>query len=392
MSQVKWNGERLAYLDFIRGFAVLGLLFMNIPHMGLFELGYVRFEPALVSDTVLDGIKAVLLDGRFRSLFCLLFGIGLYLQSLSYQKRDLDHASILKTRMLWLLLFGLIHCVFIWPGDILIMYALCGLFLISRLNWSSDRLLQRGKLFFVIGLVLMFLEAMLYWYTEDIITRDSATFSQAYDALLGPYRERLVIQAFVALVYILTFPILSLFYLGGVMLIGLGLFKSGKLSDGFTKQEVTGLAIVTALVSGVHLAMAIVSPALNHYLAMLFGSVSGLTMALLIWHWIVTSRLFTSTQAWSTALKRVGGMALSFYIFQSVIATLLLQVFYPEWILTFTQLDYFVMALVCIALQLVLGFVYKGIFKQGPLEYMWRKLVERKVNAIVRQNGASTAG
>ena len=382
---MEWSGERLAYLDFLRGFAVLGLLLMNITHMGLFEVGYAHFEPSLFSDRLVEAIKAVLFDGRFRSLFCLLFGIGLYLQSLSYQKRDLASYPILKTRVRWLLVFGLLHCILIWPGDILILYALSGLYLIGRLDWSSRKLLSKGKLYFGIGILITALETFAYWYFDQPINRDSAAFTEAYNAMLSGYGERVIVNAAVALIYIVSYPVLAFFYIVGVMLIGIGLFKNGKLTQGFESKEVSQLIWVTLLVSAINAYLALFYSDLNSYFGMLLGSVSGLTMALLIWHWVLKTKVFDSDNLLVAACKRVGGMALTFYILQSLAMTMLLQVLNPDWILTFTQFDYMKLAVGFIFVQLLLGYLYKQYFKQGPLEFVWRKVVEKKVKRLSEQ-------
>ena len=387
MDGFKWNGERLPYLDFLRGVAVLGLLFMNLPHMGLFELGYVNHTPALFSDQVADGVKAVFLDGRFRSLFCLLFGIGLYLQSQSYQMKGLQHKAILKSRIGWLLVFGFIHCVFIWPGDILIMYALCGYYLYERLDYSAEKLWRRGRLFFLIGIVLMLAMTLLVSIAEETPTRDSESFTQAYEMLTSGYGTYVIQNLMVAGATVLLFLLFALWSLGGVMLIGIALFKSGKLVNGFTGKEVVFLLTATILVSAIDIYTSLYVTWFRDELGF-FGSISGLTMALLIWQLVLKTKVYAKSNFLVTSVKRVGGMALSFYIFQSLVMTTVFRVLYPEWNLSFTQIDYLLLALAFILLQLIIAYVYKGIFNQGPLEYLWRKLVSKKVAEVAAQEQA----
>lgn len=93
------ENERLAYLDFLRGFAVLGLLLMNAPFMGLIEFGYVAHQPVVISDYVIAVANSLLLDGRFRSLFCLLFGIGIYLQYCSFARKGYAVNDTLLSRL-----------------------------------------------------------------------------------------------------------------------------------------------------------------------------------------------------------------------------------------------------------------------------------------------------
>jgi len=94
------SNPRLLYLDFLRGIAVLGLLTMNISTMGLFSPETVM-SAELISDKWIRALQALLLDGRFRSIFCLLFGIGLYLQFTRYQQLNLQPKAFKLVISVW---------------------------------------------------------------------------------------------------------------------------------------------------------------------------------------------------------------------------------------------------------------------------------------------------
>lgn len=379
------NGERLAYLDYLRGLAVLGLLLMNAPFMGLFEseFRYPSHSPALISDTVVNTINTLFFDSRFRSLFCLLFGIGLYLQSLSYRNKDLDFKSIIKTRLKWLFVFGLVHCCFIWPGDILILYSLCGFFILKQLDFPADILLKKGIVYFSIGNLVITVVVAVAATFPDEITRNSEAFLDVYNnAIDQSYWQYVGNNLLLAIFYIITFPFLSLLELCGIMFIGLGLFKSGKLQTGFNHKQIRLLISATVLLSIIDASLVIFMPEVWNRIPNVIASVSGLTMALCIWHFVVTRKLYLSTRFVPTALKRVGQTALSFYILQSIVVTLLLREVYPEWNLTFGLLDYLLLSLLLIAVQLGAAFVYRQHFSQGPLEYIWRYLVQAKINKL----------
>ena len=133
---------RIKTLDVLRGFAVLGILFMNIYYHSVFELGYVPLQVTPLSDNVIEVINAFFIDGRFRALFCLLFGVGL---AILYDKHGQDDAfSLLKSRLNWLLIFGFIHSVFIFSGDILVNYALAGLIVYREIGSSQEVLLKKA--------------------------------------------------------------------------------------------------------------------------------------------------------------------------------------------------------------------------------------------------------
>ena len=89
-------------------------------------------------------VECFLFEGTMRGLFSILFGAGtiLLINRLIKEKPGLEPVDIYYRRMLWLLVFGLINAfVFLWPGDILYPYALCGLLLFPFRNWSPRRLL-----------------------------------------------------------------------------------------------------------------------------------------------------------------------------------------------------------------------------------------------------------
>lgn len=382
---------RIQYLDLLRGIAVLGLLFLNITHMGMFEVGYVMHDPALLADQVMRVVNAFLFDGRFRSLFCILFAVGLYIQWQNYKTKGLDSKTILKSRLFWLLLFGAIHCVFIWPGDILLLYSLSGLFLLNRLDWSAEKTLKVGKILFSIGMLILIAQWVSGAYFSEPMVRGTDAFNEAVTQSHVPYLEWVTVSFVIAIAYVVTFPVLSLFYIGGVMLIGLGLYKSGELKHGFTKPTLFKLVLATLIISGVDAFFAVANPTVWQSAMGVLGSLSGLTMALVIWHVAVKTNVATSNAWLIRAIKNVGTMAFTFYILQSVVMTLVFRVFFTELTLSFNLLEYFAVALGFAVIQLVLATLYKAKFKQGPLEYFWRLQVQRKVKKLQSQEVRSSS-
>ena len=374
--------QRINYLDLLRGFAVLGLLFMNLPHMGIFELGYVMHQPLLFIDKVMITINAFFFDGRFRSLFCILFAIGLYLQFQRYQPKPYSPLVILKSRMFWLLLFGFVHCVFIWPGDILLMYAMCGLLLLRRLEWHENKLLRFGTWFFVIGMIIFVIQWLLVWQFDEPIIRGSETYVTMINQANGSYLDTIVSNLIIAVAYVVTFPFITMFYLVGTMLIGLGLYKRGELINGFSKIQLTYLAAVTIAVSGLDAYMGVLYPVIWSGAQGMMSSLSGLSLALLIWHFVVTSRLADKNNVLISSIKNVGRMAFTMYILQSAVMTLIFREFYFDWTLSFNLFDYFVVSAVFMVIQMTLASLYLKFFKQGPLEFIWRKAVERRLKLL----------
>jgi uncharacterized protein len=151
------KSDRIDLLDGLRGFALFGILLANI----LYWSGWIFMEPE--QKIALAGAECVrwqyffhhaLIDGKFYTLFSLLFGIGFSLQLDRLNRRGVDGLQIFRRRLLILLGIGLVHMVLIWDGDILTFYALIGLLLPFFLAWSGRALLvAAAALIFVVPFV-----------------------------------------------------------------------------------------------------------------------------------------------------------------------------------------------------------------------------------------------
>lgn len=144
------ESARITALDAARGFALLGILLVNIQ---AFAEPFGKFivpkpeSPDAATATLFYLVK-VFAEGKFYPLFSILFGIGLILQMGSVQSAGRSFRPLYLRRLFVLLLFGLVHALLLWYGDILFIYALCGtvLLLCSRLQ---------GKTLLTIGAVLL---------------------------------------------------------------------------------------------------------------------------------------------------------------------------------------------------------------------------------------------
>lgn len=120
--------DRLEALDVLRGFALCGILLMNIMLMGSSRPGRPILPAVLGSpDWTVWFVQSVGFEGTMRGLFTLLFGTGILLMT---RRETLDTADVYFRRCLMLIGFGLANvAVLLFPGDILFIYGLTGLFL-----------------------------------------------------------------------------------------------------------------------------------------------------------------------------------------------------------------------------------------------------------------------
>ena len=134
--------ERLPTLDILRGFALLGILIMNMPGFSsspFAEADGSHLWPGRI-DQFAEELRNMLFSGKFNSMFSLLFGIGFTIQYARMVERDPQHANLLYLRRLSvLLLAGVVHACVFWWGDVLHAYALLGMLLLFALSRLSDR-------------------------------------------------------------------------------------------------------------------------------------------------------------------------------------------------------------------------------------------------------------
>lgn len=162
--------ERIEALDALRGFALLGILLANILYWSGWGLMTDGQRLALAGAEGVRGqyiFHHLLVDGKFYTLFSLLFGASFALQLERLERRGNDGLAIYRRRVLILLAIGLIHSWLIWDGDILTVYAMLGLVLPLFVRWRDRSLaIAAGLLIFAVPLVGKALFAALGWAPE----------------------------------------------------------------------------------------------------------------------------------------------------------------------------------------------------------------------------------
>src|SRR5258708_10815485 len=144
--------ERISALDIVRGFALFGILLMNIVGFGLWG--------AYDDPTVAGGAKGIdlwtwivlhmLAEGKMRCIFSMVFGAGIILLTSRAEARGGSAADIYFRRNLWLMAFGVPHAYLLWGGDILIRYGLCALALYAFRRLEPRKLLAIGGVMLLI--------------------------------------------------------------------------------------------------------------------------------------------------------------------------------------------------------------------------------------------------
>ena len=146
------SSERYVILDVLRGIALLGICLANYPEFSLYtfqEKEVVAAMPTANIDHIWRYFHFIFIEGKFYSLFSLLFGIGFSIIIANIAQKNQGGLSIFYRRMLLLVFIGIVHLFFLWAGDILLLYALIGLALPLFRNSSNKKL-------FILSITLIF--------------------------------------------------------------------------------------------------------------------------------------------------------------------------------------------------------------------------------------------
>ncbi|MCH8173267.1 MAG: hypothetical protein IIA70_08190, partial [Proteobacteria bacterium] len=148
------GGDRIISLDVLRGFAILGILLMNILAMGMPWWVFSNPEALgeiLPAELLTYRITDMFVEGTLRTVFSMLFGAGIVLFTARLAARHVPVAGLYYRRTLLLILFGLINgYIFIWWGDILFSYGLAGLLLYFARNLKPRTLIIIAALMFAL--------------------------------------------------------------------------------------------------------------------------------------------------------------------------------------------------------------------------------------------------
>ncbi len=389
--------ERIASLDVLRGFAVLGILAMNIQSFSMIRAAY--FFPTAYGD--LSGanhwvwyLSSLLANQKFMTIFSMLFGAGIVLMYERAAATGRGFAALHYRRMGYLLLFGLVHAYLLWEGDILVAYALCGMIVFLFRRARPGRLLFFGLLTLGIGSGLSILGgwSAQFWPPEeleafrldflptpDMIAEELAGFRGGWGsefALRVPLSAEL---------HLMVFPWYMLWRAAGCMLLGMALFKWGLFAGRARRSTyawLIGLAIAIGLPAtalGTRLATAAGwEPVYSFFHAAQFGYWASLLIAM---GWISAVLLIFRGQrlsGLSTRLAATGRMAFSNYILQTLICTTL---FYGHGFGLYGRVSRVGQAGIVLAIWLLLLWIsplWLRRFRFGPLEWLWRSLSYRR--------------
>ena len=395
------TSNRIISLDILRGFALLGILIMNMTSFAMPGAHYLNpmVEGLLEgADKYAFYFSQLFANQKFMSLFSILFGAGIILMTQRIEQKGKSAATRHYFRNFWLLLIGLFHAYVIWHGDILVQYALCSIWLFLFRKKSAKTLFILAAIFLVISLLLNLLSGfslqnMSATEAVELCTHWSPTaerMNMETMAYQGGWWEHFPYRATTAFT---LETLLFIFGLGwqitGLMLIGMGLFKAKVLtaesSSAFYKKMMM-IGITVGLAFGIYGLTENYAHNWACEYSFFFGSqwnfLGSVPMALgyigLIM-WLCKSDFFPILKKW---LAPFGRMALTNYLMQSIIATF---IFYGHGLGLFgtvSRAEQWFYILGIWIFQLLFSKWWLGRFKFGPFEWLWRSLTYWKVQSM----------
>lgn len=402
------GAPRLASLDLVRGVAILGILAINIagfagPMASMTSPNLPRPVPPV--DEAAFAFSLLFFEGKMRALFSLLFGAGLVLFWERAEAAGRNGDTLQTRRLFWLMLLGALHYLLLWWGDILFLYAVCGL---GALLLRPLR--DRALLIIALGLYYFWhlwgvLDSSAAISAETALRHGTASASQL--ALLGEWLDPMRSWAAqelrestygffdLLLVKLQERPFWQIQMVSGsfsetlpLMLIGMVLYRRGFFTGTLSRRRLKAVGLACTL-GGLALTALFLGwawprhfPPVTMHAALVWGLalphlLCGCGYAALLV--LATPRL--APTALGRRLIAAGRMAFSNYILTSLVMTFL---FYGWGLGLFGTVGpamqwFFVLG----GWALMLGWSEPWLrrYRRGPLEWMWRSLIERKVLA-----------
>lgn len=407
MSAPVGAGDRLVVLDVIRGIAILMVVFVNVAALSgpqMLMLDAYAWNPPSTADLAAHYGVRVLIAGKFISIFALLYGMGLALQC-DRLERDGSSAPIYRRRQLWLLVFGALHGVLLWWGDILFTYGLIGL-AVFLIRHQPARDLRR------LGAVLVGLGALLNassflaigaipsevwdqagqlrsqielppdlpdWVYRMLSENDPFRMLSTAEVAIfgeGPWWMALAARASLFLGTVIGGVTTVGIWVAGLMLIGIAWIREDFVNDE-ARQWWWATRVLPALLgtevlvnaalawgqfpfgSGIGGALEAVGWSLKPTLGLAYFA----ALCLLV-------RRFAVLQVFAPA----GRLALTNYIGQSLVLNVLFAHWGLGWFGTLGRAATFGICVALVTAQLGLSWLWLQRFERGPLETLWRRL------------------
>lgn len=400
--------RRITLIDALRGLAIFGILMVNLPLMYQ-PMTYVMFNPGLGTEPLnvaSTWLIKVFFEGKFYILFSALFGYGFYLFVHKPSGDPTGHLKRFRRRLFVLLLIGLAHILFLWAGDILLVYALFGFLLLAFRKSTVRRQAIWAAIFILLPVVMAIFSFLMIQgassipeaavqmevamaenlsYLKGVYESAAAAYSEGTyrDTIIWRWREYLTLLPAILFFYPTVLGMFLLGYiaarkelisnytahlhfwrkarnLGWIIGLPLSILYAYSMHQAPPGDQASGwyaLGTTVHVLGGILLCMGYVGSIVCHYAA------NG-------------SRLFDAY------LAPVGRMALTNYILHSALAVV---IFHGVGFGLFGKIETWQSVLLATAIftaQVFASRWWLARFRFGPLEWLWRSLTYGKLQPM----------
>lgn len=409
--------EREIFMDVLRGFAILGIFIANLgTGFSWYREDLHLTGPFLLPelDHKMGFLHHMFIEGKFYSIFSLLFGWGIALQFKRAAARGVNATPVVRRRLFFMLLLGAFHLL-IWPGDIVFFYALLGFLLLPLRKLSN-------KVLLITGIVLVLSPILLYWakltwpvlnYPAELMVKtgirvDGALMSiQSEEQFINIMKEgnwfdqlKMNISGFFFrynyLFFVSRVPkVLGMFLIGYVA--GRSDFYKNILRHKKLLYWIIGTGLLVGLPANFYLARYVTYFNQDYFMLKTKGLYQTIFYAIgvvpLAMAYVGLFMLSFQTAAGKKILSLMapaGKMAFSNYIMQSLIGNFVFLGAGLGYMGQVGPVFYTLFGIIVFIGQVIISTVWLRYFNYGPVEWVWRSATYKKWQPMLKKLNSGT--
>ena len=404
--------QREIFMDVLRGFAILGIFIANLNGFSWYNGSAKATGPYLLpgADNTMSFLHQMFIEGKFYSIFSLLFGWGIALQFKRAEEKGINALPTVRRRLFFMLLLGAVHLL-LWPGDIVFFYAILAFVLLPLRKLSNKTLL-------ITGCLLVLSPILLYWlkmtwpvlnYPADLAIKTASKVESSFFTIKSEQDFLNIMKHGNSWFEQVQMNVVGFFYrynylffvsripkVFGIFLIGYVIGRSDFYKNILQHKKIVYWAIGIGLVVGL--------PA-NYFLAYYMSNHGGdywqlktkglyqtifyaLGVAPLAMAYVGLFMLSFQKVAGKKVLSvfaPVGKMAFSNYILQTLIGSF---VFLGPGLGYFGEVGpvyYTIFGVVVFIFQIILSTIWLKFFNYGPVEWIWRSATYKKWQPFLKK-------
>jgi uncharacterized protein len=400
------SNERETFMDVLRGFAILGIFIANLNGFSWYSDDLKNSSVYLLPgwDQKMNFLHHLFIEGKFYSIFSLLFGWGIALQFKRADVKGINALPTVKRRLFFMLILGACHLL-LWPGDIVFFYALLGFVLLPLRKLSTKTMLLTGSILILSPIIIYAAKSHWQWLnaptsllyqTGGMLDEKLLKADLSSEKAIAEYlKQASWWEVFKGNISGFFYRYGYLFFVSripkvlGVFLLGYALGRSEFYKNIEQYLKTVYIIIAAGLIIGL--------PA-NYYLAYYMSNhmddywqlkINGLYQTIAYALGVVPLALaytgifmlaFRSKagKKWLSVLSPVGKMAFSNYILQSIIGTIVFVGPGLSYIQQVGPVYFTIFGILVFIAQIILSHCWLHYFNYGPLEWLWRSATYKK--------------